>query len=347
MKLPHKFVVILVLLAVAGVMIGLWVIMAAMGSNSQTPEVTLQPLVNEFRLSDVPYHAQPTDEDCLGACLQMLLEFHGVEIDTSDLYERLATGGVSGSHMFRAYQLLNANNTPFVMFYPDSIETVKRLVSQGYPVIVPVSESNASDRVVHGVVVIGYSNTEELFWIHDPYYGENRQVNADDFDRQSLYGGGYTRLALSLCNVSETSLPPALFPFADVAEDFEQARLHLDNGKVDSAVPLLETVTGKSLNFLAAQLYLGSSYSSQEQWNKAEVVFARVVQQDPMYYWGVGRLKLAAVQVTNKRYRQAEDNFRAFLAENPQAPDEYRNSAKDILEKLERLRRNQNSGEGG
>ena len=191
------------------------------------------------------------------------------------------------------------------------------MLEQGVPILVSQELASSAGRSVHAVVVIGEDPTSGAFVVHDPYYGASLSVASDTLDVRWLKAGGYTRVAMSLGSASSISRAGINLITEDANPEFLGALRLIECGEMEGAVAALETVITRLPNFVPAYLVLGSCLSRLERLEKSESVLAAACALDGGYYWGIGWLKLGAVQVAQGNREAGRMHVERFLECQP------------------------------
>ena len=288
------------------------------------------------RLAKVPYVRQKGTKDCTPAVLEMLFRHHGLKPDRTEIDKSviITTDEDKASHIHKVNSYLRRKKVPFVMFCPPDSAGVRRLVSQGHPVMVALELSEGRQRVVHSVLVVGFSAEQNTWHYHDPYYGRDRTRSADSFDKAWIKGGGYTRTALALYPPESKSA----YGFSDIAEAFAEATYLLETKRLDEGIKTFEKLLARNNRFVPALLFLGSCYMRKGLNDKAERTFARAVALAPRHYWSIGLLKLGAVQFQVKKYEQAEKTLNRFFSKASRVLPAEREAARRIFRGIQYLR---------
>jgi len=162
-------------------------------SNNIEPEDT-GGAPAQYDIAGVPYHAQETNTWCGPASLEMVFDYWGPDIPQTEIAGVVDAGasGCYGSDLRRAaqfsslstsiqdpglkgytnrklgYMTANAwwSDSPLVA---DRYSDLKDLVSSNYPVLI-LTWYDATHSSGHFRVVKGYSNTLDVFIVHDPWY---------------------------------------------------------------------------------------------------------------------------------------------------------------------------------
>ena len=150
---------------------------------ARTPTPTLPALPMSAHL-DPMTHAYQTWNNCSAVSASMVLSYYGIERSQA----QLAT-------VFRP-NLNDKHVEPrqLVRFFPEyglradlfeggSVQTIKRLVAAGFPVITPQWLDFKPDAIGHYRVVRGYDDTRGGFLVNDSMTGPNVFISYDDFER--------------------------------------------------------------------------------------------------------------------------------------------------------------------
>lgn len=118
---------------------------------------------------DVPFEPN-LGGTCFSSSFAMVMRYWGKDIHVNDVLE------VVGRPPFKGYEhpelnwwMKRKHGLRFKYLPNSSIENVKIYLNEGYPVIVHQTFS-LFDNSGHNRVVIGYSDTNEIFVINDPSY---------------------------------------------------------------------------------------------------------------------------------------------------------------------------------
>jgi len=321
--------IVMPLLSAAGLVVLYRVTRADIGYSPAPPDA--------FVL-DVPYVQQTTKTDCMPACVSMILQYGHIEFDGALMSEKIATGPVPGSHLSRVHRYLEERNVAHVLFYPTSVEEIMAFVRQGFPVLVAQELGRQEQRAAHAVVVVGVTAAGDAVVVHDPYFGEGVTLPLDTFDRRSLRGGGWTRVAL-VVGVEEETLPEGLHAaYANIAGPFEEARLvHEINGDPERAIDLLQNTVRLAQDFVPAYLWLGSCLAQADRHQEAIAAYQKALQVDESYFWGIARLRLAGCQLTLGEYDKAKLNLQKFILIEPAGSPDDLQLAQEALAYIEEV----------
>ncbi len=312
---------------------GLLILLAACiaGCARKTP---LGPQPNqppECVMLAVPYVRQETPLDCAPACLAMLLKYHSLPVNEAELAALQGADGVPGTQTSVVYTYLQSQRIVPIVFYPATTDELDQLLMHGHPVMVVQELTREGKRAVHSLIVVGFSRTENVYYVHDPYEGDSRPIDAAVFDERWLKGGGYVRLALAIFRTQDAVPDGVSFSYSHIAEEFERARFSAQKGEIGGALQGFENVVAAAPDFVPSYLWLGTMYAREKMWAEAEVAFANAVALDATYYWGLGLAKLGAAQFVNGNIEEAGATLRKFLDGDPtQLPAEVE-VAKEIL----------------
>jgi ABC-type bacteriocin/lantibiotic exporter with double-glycine peptidase domain len=117
----------------------------------------------------VPLHRQPSEADCLPACVQMVLDYWGRPANWQDLIRQLDTDPDVGTPASRVLRLQSA--TLSVTYRPANETDLRSWLAQRIPVIVLVDTSELpywSRRTAHAVVLVGVEDLTA--YVNDPAF---------------------------------------------------------------------------------------------------------------------------------------------------------------------------------
>jgi len=173
---------------------------AAQDKLSATPSpipatATLPPLPAQALLTSPPYEKQ-TPNNCGPAALSMLLHmfgWSGAQKDISDVIKPvLGDRNVNPEEM--AYWVRNYAGWLRIEYrVGGDLETLKRLVAAGYPVIIEGTTSlNPDDTgwpdddlwAAHYLLITGYDDTAQIFTVQDAYRGPDKQVAYQELESE-------------------------------------------------------------------------------------------------------------------------------------------------------------------
>lgn len=115
---------------------------------------------------------QKGDGDCLAACAAMILNFIGHEVEYPQLLEllKIKKFGAPASNIRNLAQLKLS-----VTYSVTDVDGLLRLLNNGVGVIVFLRTGDLpywQHQTDHAVVVIGYDDDSNSFFVNDPYFGE-------------------------------------------------------------------------------------------------------------------------------------------------------------------------------
>ena len=173
---------------------------AAQDKLSATPSpipatATLPPLPAQALLTSPPYEKQ-TPNNCGPAALSMLLHmfgWSGAQKDISDVIKPvLGDRNVNPEEM--AYWVRNYAGWLRIEYrVGGDLETLKRLVAAGYPVIIEGTTSlNPDDTgwpdddlwAAHYLLITGYDDAAQIFTVQDAYRGSDKQVAYQELESE-------------------------------------------------------------------------------------------------------------------------------------------------------------------
>jgi hypothetical protein len=154
------------------------------------PTSTLEPPPASMLLSSPPYEKQ-TPNNCGPAALSMMMHLYGwngSQLDISEIIKPV-NGDRNVNPEEMAYWVRNFAGWLRIEYrVGGDIETLKRLIAAGYPVIVEGTTSlNPGDTgwpdddlwAAHYLLLTGYDDTSQTFIAQDPYRGPDRSIPYD------------------------------------------------------------------------------------------------------------------------------------------------------------------------
>jgi hypothetical protein len=154
------------------------------------PTSTLEPPPASKLLSSPPYEKQ-TPNNCGPAALSMMMHLYGwngSQLDISEIIKPV-NGDRNVNPEEMAYWVRNFAGWLRIEYrVGGDIETLKRLIAAGYPVIVEGTTSlNPGDTgwpdddlwAAHYLLLTGYDDTSQTFIAQDPYRGPDRSIPYD------------------------------------------------------------------------------------------------------------------------------------------------------------------------
>jgi hypothetical protein len=158
--------------------------------TAPVPTSTLEPLPASALLSSPPYEKQ-TPNNCGPAALSMMMHLYGwngSQLDISEIIKPV-NGDRNVNPEEMAYWVRNYAGWLRIEYrVGGDIETLKRLIAAGYPVIVEGTTSlNPGDTgwpdddlwAAHYLLLTGYDDTSQTFIVQDPYRGPDRSIPYD------------------------------------------------------------------------------------------------------------------------------------------------------------------------
>ena len=137
---------------------------------------------NPSILLPVRHKQQNHRSDCLAACADMLLTYLGAPIPYSRLLKTLRVDTDVGAPFSNIARL--EHQRLFVIVEQGTLETLYRLLSHGWPVIVPLYTGELpywNEATNHAVVVVGMN--DQTVYVNDPAFVSGPiQVNREDFE---------------------------------------------------------------------------------------------------------------------------------------------------------------------
>jgi hypothetical protein len=200
------------------------------------PTATLEPLPASARIDGVEYqHQHGLWNYCGPANLAMAVSFWGWEVDRQEVGEvvRGSRERVDDKNIM-PYEMENYVHSQtglgLISRTGGSLETLKRLIVAGYPVIVEKQDVLVNiGWLGHYLLLVGYDDETETFISMDAYHGEGTRYSYQELE-QAWRAFNYTFL-VTYPPEQEPELLAALGPFAD--EDWsKQHALDLANDEL-------------------------------------------------------------------------------------------------------------------
>ena len=155
--------------------------------TAPVPTSTFEPLPPQASLASPPYEKQ-TPNNCGPAALSMMLHmfsWNGSQKDISDVIKPV-NGDRNVNPEEMAYWVRNYAGWLRIQFrVGGDIETLKRLIASGYPVIIEGTTSlNPDDTgwpdddlwAAHYLLLTGYDDSTQTFTAQDPYRGPDKNI---------------------------------------------------------------------------------------------------------------------------------------------------------------------------
>jgi hypothetical protein len=154
------------------------------------PTSTLEPLPASAFLTSPPYEKQ-TPNNCGPAALSMMMHLYGwngSQLDISEIIKPV-NGDRNVNPEEMAFWVRNYAGWLRIEYrVGGDLETLKRLIAAGYPVIIEGTTSlNPGDTgwpdddlwAAHYLLLTGYDDTSQTFIVQDPYRGPDRSIPYD------------------------------------------------------------------------------------------------------------------------------------------------------------------------
>lgn len=160
-------------------------------NNGQTPSsIPIYPETNtgvppthtNIKVLKAPYYKQETNYTCGPASARMILGYYGVNVTEKEIAKVAKTGkrGTADAGVQEAIKHFGKkyNKTfEFKTFNSTQMSTVKSYIKKGYPVLCHVGTGGMKcagwrKSFGHYLVWLGYNNTEDKVFIHDPGKGK-------------------------------------------------------------------------------------------------------------------------------------------------------------------------------
>lgn len=131
----------------------------------------------EMSKINIPFIKQKTDYFCGPASLQMIFNYHRMNIDQEKLAEIMKTKEKVGTKKRRMIEAVKKHGFHFCAKNNSKITDIEELLENKIPVIVNFIEP--SDEESHYAVIIGMNNDEVVF--SDPWNGNDFRIDKKEF----------------------------------------------------------------------------------------------------------------------------------------------------------------------